>query len=464
MTQDETSPIEISTLDWEKDQEATVNDLVETLAAEISRSNPGLFDGGQLFGGWTPEVEEIVRKAILTKSDLIPPGEQDEIIRSIKGQVTGYGKLAQFFEGEGAEEITEIMVNPSKDGPKVFYAKHSRPYYAGPIFKDNEDALRYFQKICNDSKRPFTSDNPIVDAWMRDGSRLAVMGFDCSPLGVAGTIRKSPLVRPPIPLKVMVENGTLPQLAADILGDILVDGHANLAVCGRTDSGKTTFMRAMAERIDPMERMIIGETSFELYLAHMQNCINLVEVSVAGKQVVSMGDICKSINRNNPERAILSEIRGGEIVAGSEIAESTSGGFWTTLHAGSVAQFRSRIPKLFMWGGMVLPREYIDEQIASMFHFLIFCDKDPSGKRTFMELVEVNLDLEKPYKTIIRFDKDAFATSQGKIRRWIYENPISQTRLSELAFRGAKINRKEYETNEKGKYLYPGPGGELSAH
>jgi pilus assembly protein CpaF len=377
------------------------------------------------------------------------PEEVEGVVKSIVGQASGYGPLSEFFIGPDSREITEVMVNPTVDGPVVFYGKHGRQWQTdGVYFKDNEEVSRYCQKVCEDIGRPFTEDSPMVDAWLKDGSRIAVMGYKVSPLGTALTIRKSPLVRPPLPLSMMVANGTMPKLAADLMVDVLVKGHANLGVFGRTDSGKTAVLRSLGSFIDPLERVIIGETSYELSFPHLKNCINLTEVVYGAEKVVNMTMICESINRNNPDRALVGEVRGGEIVAASEIAESTSGGFWTTGHAGGVNEMRSRIPKMFARGGMSLAREYVDEQIRCMFHFLIFLDKDSAGKRALMSLVEVTDD---GYVAIVRFDEDEFAHT-GK-RRWVYENPISGDRLARLAFRGAGTE-PEYEA-VKEKYLYP---------
>ena len=339
----------------------------------------------------------------------------------------------------GAQEITEVMVNPSVNGPIVFYGKHGRPWKAnGVYFKNNEEVKQYCQKICESVGRQFTEDSPLVDAWLPDGSRIAVMGFKVLPLGPGFTIRKSPLIRPPLPLSALVENGTMPQLAADIMIE-LVKGHASLGVFGRTDSGKTAVLRSLGAFIDPIERVIIGETSYELSFPHLLNCINMVELVIGDREIVTMTRICKTINRSNPDRAIRGEVRAGDLVAASEIAESTSGGFWTTAHFGGVNELRSRFPKMFAQGGMPLAREYVDVQVRSMFHFLIFLDKDKNNKRALMSLVEVADD---GYRTIVRFDEDEFADTGT--RRWVYENAITEQRLARLAFRRAAI-RPEYE-------------------
>lgn len=447
--------LEFESENWLEHIERQKEKIIDEIAAEVSRKHPDIFEGDALLGKNRLEAENIIRNAVLTRKD-IAPGEVDEIVSQIMGQATGYGVLQEFFL-PGAEEITEVFVNPSPEGPKVFYGKHGKSWPAGKrYFKNNEEVLRYCQKICEDAGRPFTEDAPIVDAWLRDGSRLAAMGFKVSPLGVAMTIRKSPTTRPPMSLDKLVEYETLPPFAADLLVDVVVKGHANVGVFGRTDSGKSTFLRSLGLFIDPEERVFIAETSFEMYMPHLPNCINLVEVVYGDKTLVDMTQLCKTMNRNNPDRAIVGEIRSKEIIAASQIASSTSGGFWTTGHAGDVNDLRTRLFGMFLDGGVQLPRNFLDEIIASMFHFVIFMDKETKTKdrkRTLMSIVEVTPD---GYRTIIKFDKDEFAATDGKVRRWIYENPISQERLSQLAFSGAVI-KPEYE-QVKEKYLYCSKG------
>ncbi|WP_027365744.1 ATPase, T2SS/T4P/T4SS family [Desulfotruncus alcoholivorax] len=442
--------LQFASRNWLEQIERQREKIIDEIATQLSREHPDLFEGKTDLAG----MEALIRNAVLTRKDLTPD-EKEIAVREIMGQTTGYGVLQEFFTGPGAEEITEVFTNPSADGiPKVFYGKRGRPWPAGKqYFRNNEELLRYCQKVCEDVGRPFTEDAPIVDAWLKDGSRIAVVGFKASPLGVSLTIRKSPTTRPPMPLQKLVEFGMLPQFVADLLVDLLVMGHANIGFFGRTDSGKTTFMRALATYINELERVFIAETSFEMYMPNLPNCVNLVEVVYGDKTIVDMTQLCKTMNRNNPDRAIVGEIRSKEIIAASQIASSTSGGFWTTGHAGTINDLRTRLFGMYLDGGVQLPREFLDEIIASMFHFVIFLDKETTteeGKRTFMELVEIIPG--EGYRTIIRFDTDEFTASGGKTRRWVYENPITRERLSMLAFRGGKV-KPEYE-QVKEKYLH----------
>jgi len=433
---------------WEQVLKNQKEETKEDIVQQLSQEHKDLFSYA-LSEEKRKEAEEKVRKVVFARAD-IAPGEHKEYITSIMGQLSGYGPMEPFFrDDEKTREITEVSVNPAGDGkPKVFYEIYGRREFAGTnYFENNEDLTRFCQKICEDIGKSFTPDMPMVDAWMPDGTRVSISGFKVSPLGTEITFRKSPLLRPKLPLPALVKSGTFPHFVSDLMVDLLVAGHANLGICGRTNSGKTTTLRAMGEHIDRRERVIIAETSFELSFPHLPECINLVEVGHGENKIVTMADICAAILRKNPDRIILGEIRAGEIVAGSELAEASSGGFWTNLHVADVNDLRSRLPKMFQWGGMKLLPEMVDNQIRTMFHFLLFQDKGEDDSRVLMELVEVTKD---GYNTIIRFDKEEFAKT-GK-HRWIYENPVTPQRLGQLAFRGAKL-KPEYEKVHE-KYLH----------
>jgi pilus assembly protein CpaF len=112
-----------------------------------------------------------------------------------------------------------------------------------------------------------------------------------------------------------------------------------------------------------------------------------------------------------------------------------------------------------MDGGVNLPKDFLDEIIASMFHFVVFVDKEmitDKRQRTLMEIVEI---IPGGYRTIIRFDRDEFAASGGMTRRWSYENLITEERLSTLAFSGGKIKPEYKHIAEKHLFTEPESAG-----
>ncbi len=452
---------------WEEIEEQRKAQIVDEIATKLSKENPELFRGKMKLNEAidTEGLYSLIGEHVNNHKDVLQY-EREDIIKEIAGQATGYGALAEFWVGEGASDITEVSVNAEPDGrAPVFYGKHGLHHYAGDqYFKDGTEVHEFIRKHVDGTGRQFSSDSPIVDAWLPDGSRLAAMGFKVNPYeATICTIRKSPVTRPPMPLIKMVENGTIPQLAYDITVDTLVPGQANLGFFGGTDTGKTTIMRSAGQFINPWDRTIIGESSFEFYMPNLKNCINMLTVKIGSHEIVSMSDICDSINRNNPKRAIVSEARNGEIVAASEIAESTPGGFWISGHAPTLHKLKTRLPKMYARGGMPLPQNLVDAELKSMFKYLYFLDKDGAGKRTLMALIEVT---EKDFTPIIVFDKHEFAISRKK--RWIWNAPIDYEQMGDMVFRGAKNEGSERYIKIPGdgakKYLYPGLGGEPCAN
>lgn len=458
--------LEFESTDWTEVVEHDKEKIIEDIASDFARKNSELI-GKAISDEEAEIIKARIRQSVMSRKDLTPE-EKEEAVDIILGQVTGYGALHELFapgqkvalvdEAGGrmivdAKDITEVFINPSKDGPKVFCSYRGRSWKTEKeYFKDDEEVLRYCQRICEGTGRPLTEDASIVDAWLADGTRLAAVGFKTSPLGTVATLRKSPLTRPPMPMSQLVKFKMLPEFAANLISDLLVKGRANVGIFGRTDSGKTTFMRAMANDIDPIDRVFIGETSFEMFLPHLPNCVNLVEVVYGDKTIVDMSQICRTMNRNNPDRAILGEIRGKEIVAASQMASSTSGGFWATGHAGTIRDLRTRMFGMFLEAGIQLPMDFLDEIIASMFDFVIFLDKETKTERRLRTLMEIVQITEEGYRTIIKFDYDKFLASDGEVRQWVYEDTITSDMLGKLAFNGGNV-KPEYKTITNNKYL-----------
>lgn len=451
---------------WEEIEEKRKAEIVEQIVSEITVKNPEIFNGKMRLKESLGEssLYDLIKTHVYNHRDVMPD-ERDEFVKEIAGQATGYGPLAEFWIGDEAQEITEIQVNADPDGRvPVFYGKHGQNHYAGDhYFKGPQEVLDLVRKHVDGTGRTFGTDTPIVDAWLPDGSRLAAVGFKANPYeATVATFRKSPTTRPPMPLEKMVENGTFPQLFYDIMVNCVVPGHVNLGVFGGTDTGKTTVMRSLGLFIDPWDRTIIAEPSFELHMPNLRNCINLLTVKIGGKEIVTMSDQCDTINRNNPTRAIVAEVRGGETVAASDIFTSIAGGAWLSGHAPSLKQLKARWPKMYARGGMTLPLNMVDGELCSMFHYMIFVDKDSRGNRTLMSLIEV---LDDDFKEIIVFDKQEFAATGRK--RWIWNSPIDYERMGELVFKGANNMMAEKYVEIPGdgmkKYLYPGLGVEPSA-
>lgn len=436
--------------DWGSDSRVEYEAIVEDIANTLALKRPDLFGSKvNLMGENYDLAYEIARQHVFQRQDLIP-AEKEAALKKVMGQQTQYSVLQKFFTGNESEKITEVMINPSGDGkPKIFVGIDGQLQYMGnDFFSSDKEVKEWAQKICQDAGRDFDEAHPIVDGWLRDGSRVSVIGFKANPLGTTVTIRKSPLRRPPMPLLKLVHYGMFPT-AIMPLAELLVRGLANLGFFGRTDSGKTTAMKSFGDYFLQDDRVTVAETSFEVFFPQLLNTLNLIEVIVGGEKIVTLTDILNALLRSNPDKVICGEIRGGEIVAAANMAESAAGNFMTTGHAAWINELCARLPKMFAQGGMPLPYDQVDVQMSTMFHFLFFFDKDFKRRRVMTGMFEVTDDPNNRYREIITLDKEEFARTNGDVRRWVYQNSISKKRLADLAFHTGKSSSEFEKITDK---------------
>lgn len=364
----------------------------------------------------------------------------DALVQQVVANAQGYAFLQPLFADN---DTTEIQVVPVPDkAPRVFVVRNGMVEYVGDdIFPDAESAFLFVKSKADKINKEFSAPRPIVDLWLPDGSRVNAQGYEACPQGVAYSIRKSPRIRPPLPLEAMVANQMMSPFVAAFLVDLLVKGHTNFGVFGRTDSGKTALLRALARFIDSLERTIIGEPTWELFLPHLLNCYNLVEVRRGDQVVISARDIIEALLRSNPDRVIWAEFRGGEVVQVASIAQSVGLGFWTTAHFGGVEEIESRLPKLYQAGGLPLAKSEVHDELYATFKFMVFSGKiATTGKRVIKSVVEITKD---GYNPIIEFDSSRLRETGGKEYRWTAVNPPTKKALDLLWENGADV-KDEY--------------------
>lgn len=359
----------------------------------------------------------------------------DTLVQQVVAQAQGYGYLQPFFEDP---DVTEIQVVPVLGRPpRVFVEKNGQAEYVGDdVFPDAEAAFLFIKSKADKINKDFSGQMPIADLWLRDRSRVNVQGFEAIPQGgVASTIRKSPAIRPPLPLETMVKNRMMSPFVGRFLVDLLVKGRANFGVFGGMSSGKTALLQALGAYIDPSDRTIIGEPTWELALTNLPNCYNLVEVHHGDEVIVGPYDIIKALFRSNPVRIIWSEFRAGEVVAVFSVFQGQGKGCWTTAHFKDRYGLESRLPKLYQQGGLSLAKSDVHDELYATFKFLVFTEKiERTGARVLSSIVEVTKD---GYNTVIELDSRHLRES-GKYR-WTAPNPPTPEILDFLWKNGADV-------------------------
>lgn len=291
------------------------------------------------------------------------------------------GILQTLAEDKG---ITEIMVN----GPdNIFFEKDGKMLKWNKRMLDSNELEELLIKIAADVKREINELNPIVDARLEDGSRVNGVYKNVAMNGPILTIRK--FKEGYLKIEDLVNNHTLTKESAIFLR-ILVSSGYNIFVSGGTSSGKTTLLNALAEAIPKRERVIVIEDSMELKLPYIENIVHMEcrRGNVLGKGAVTMSDLIKSSLRMRPDRIIVGEVRGKEVMDMLNAMNTGHQGSLSTGHGNSVRGMLKRLESMYLMA-VPLNIDAIRGQIAEGIDIMIHIEKINGSDRRITEISEL---------------------------------------------------------------------------
>ncbi|MBR2748964.1 MAG: CpaF family protein [Firmicutes bacterium] len=308
--------------------------------------------------------------------------ELDELIQSTYLMIRG--KLGILDPLAEDEDVTEIMVN-GKDS--IFYEKNGRIERYGLSFNTTEDLEEVMRNIAGSVHREINELNPIVDARLEDGSRVNGVYKNIALNGPILTIRK--FSGKYITMDDLVGNGTVTKRQAEFLRALVESGY-NLFISGGTSSGKTTLLNALSDYIPKEERVIVIEDSMELKLSHIENIVHMEcrNANSRGKGLVTMADLIKTSLRMRPDRIIVGEVRGGEVVDMLQAMNTGHSGSMSTGHGNSTEGMLKRLESMYLMS-VPLNVDAIRAQIAEGVDVLIHLERDRYGKRRIVEMKEL---------------------------------------------------------------------------
>lgn len=208
------------------------------------------------------------------------------------------------------ERVSEIMVNGTDD---IFVEIGGRLERVDLKFDTVEELEELIRRLAAGVHREINELNPIVDARLPDGSRVNAVYKNIALNGPILTIRKFP--QQAIEMSDLIRMGSITQEAADFLEKLVKAGY-NCFVSGGTSSGKTTFLNVLSNFIPPSERVILIEDSAELQIRHIENLVRLEcrQANAQKKGEITMEDLIKTSLRMRPDRIIVGEVRGKEVM------------------------------------------------------------------------------------------------------------------------------------------------------
>lgn len=281
------------------------------------------------------------------------------------------------------KSINEIMVN----GPdKIFIERNSKLELVNTFFNSTAELEELIQNIAAGVHREINELNPIVDARLADGSRVNCVYKNIAAGGPVLTIRK--FSDTCMKLEDLVGNGTLNEDTSELLTTLVKCGY-NIFVSGGTSSGKTTLLNALSRAIPPDERIIIIEDSLELQLNTIDNLVRMEcrQANLSGKGKVSMAQLIRTSLRMRPDRIIVGEVRGEEVLDMLQAMNTGHAGSMSTGHGNSITGMLRRLEAMFLMA-MPLDIDAIRSQIAEGIDIMIHIEKN-GQKRQITEVTEL---------------------------------------------------------------------------
>ena len=322
----------------------------------------------------------------VSKGSYIPLEMRLELRNAVYCSMRGLDVLSPLLENE---EITEIMVNGYN---QIFIEKKGviEKYPYG--FRDKTKYHDVIQQIVADANRIVNESSPIVDARLKDGSRVNVVFSPISLDGSTMTIRKFP--KEALIMEKLIELGSLTEDVAAFLQILVLSGY-NIVISGGTGSGKTTFLNALSNYIPKEERIITIEDSAELQIRNVANLVRLEvrNANVEGKNGITMKDLIKTSLRMRPDRIIVGEVRGEEALDMLQAMNTGHDGSISTAHANSAKDMLSRIETMVLMG-VDMPMDALRRQIASALEIVVHLGRLRDHSRRVLEIMEV-VDVEK---------------------------------------------------------------------
>ncbi len=282
------------------------------------------------------------------------------------------------------KSISEIMVN-GKD--RIFIERNGIPERLPLQFDTTDDLEELIRRIASRVHREINELNPIVDARLSDGSRVNAIYRNIALNGPILTIRKFP--EKVMDMEDLLRNGTVTEEEAGFLR-VAVSAGYNCFVCGGTSSGKTTMLNVLSQFIPEHERVVVIEDSAELQIDQVENIVRLEcrNANVQGKGGVDMSQLVKASLRLRPDRIIIGEVRGKEVMDMIQAMNTGHDGSLSTGHANSIEGMLKRLEAMFLQAAD-FPVEAIRSQITEGIDIMIHMSRMKDGSRSVTEISEL---------------------------------------------------------------------------
>ncbi len=332
-------------------------------------------------GDLREQVREVVVGLVEAENVLLNFNEKQRLIEEVLDETFGLGPLEALLTDPS---ISDILIN----GPKTCYVERKGKLELTNIqFRDDEHLMHVIDKIVSAVGRRCDETTPLVDARLKDGSRVnAVM----PPLAIDGpsmSIRR--FGADPITWDDYLRFGSVvPQMVEFLKAAVMA--HLNILIVGGTGSGKTTLLNNLSSFIPSTERIVTIEDAAELQL-RQPHVVRLETrpANIEGKGKIAIRDLLINSLRMRPDRIVVGECRGPETLDMLQAMNTGHDGSLTTIHANSTRDAVQRVETMVMMSGFDLPLRAIRQQFASAIHLIVQAQRLTGGPRKITTITEV---------------------------------------------------------------------------
>ena len=378
-------------------------------------------------------TQALIAEIIASDTSIAADIDRARLAKDLLNEVVGLGPLEDLLADPS---VSEIMVNRFDE---IYVERKGRLTKADIAFSTDQAVMGAIERIVAPIGRRIDESSPMVDARLKDGSRVNAVIPPLALKGCSITIRK--FSKNKLVDQDMINFGSVTKEMMQFL-KIAVDQAANIVISGGTGSGKTTLLNVMSNYIPDDERIVTVEDAAELQLAK-PHLISLESrpPNSEGKGAITIRDLVKNCLRMRPDRIVVGECRGGEALDMLQAMNTGHDGSMTTAHANTPRDCIARLEVMTLMAGLDLPLRAIREQIASAVHMIVQQSRFPDGSRKVTHITEVTgMEGEiVQLQDIFLFKQDGY-DEQGKIKGQFVATGNIPDFCQELARRGIPVD------------------------
>ena len=327
------------------------------------------------------QIRRIVEDLLAGEETPLNRQEREQIIVEVQHETFGLGPIEPLMQDP---TVSDILIN----GPRhVYVERRGKLERTKVIFRDDAHLMQVIERIVSAVGRRVDESSPLVDARLADGSRVNAI---IPPLALDGpilSIRR--FATEPLRMSDLIELSTVTPGLANLLAAI-VHARLNILVSGGTGAGKTTLLNVLSNAISTSERIVTIEDSAELRL--QQDHVVRLETrpaNVEGQGAITPRDLVRNALRMRPDRIIVGEVRGGEVLDMLQAMNTGHDGSLSTVHANSTRDALSRVETMVLMAGVSLPIRALRDYISSALDVVVHVARLSDGSRRLMKVTEV---------------------------------------------------------------------------